>query len=299
MSSGHPPYVSVIVPVYNDRERLTRCLEALAKQTYPTDHYEIVVVDNGSDEPVQPLVQRFESVILGHESRPGSYAARNRGLEMARGDVLAFTDADCIPHPEWMEAGVRCLTKTKDCGLVGGSVQLIFQNPDCLSPTEKHQKLTAFSQQDYIREGHYSVTANLFTHRRVLEDVGPFNASLKSSGDMEWGRRVHRAGYNQRYCAEAIVEHPARQTLREVCRKEARVFGGQYELRARDRGLLYNLARAFWMARPPISFLREMLSAPHFDSPTDRVEVLLVELTRRLVWVREQLRLTFGGEPYR
>lgn len=299
MTADASPPVSVVVPVYNDRKQLMRCLEALSEQVYPADRYEVIVVDNGSDQPVQPLIQEFDCAVLGRESRPGSYAARNRGVAMATGTILAFTDADCIPQPRWIEAGVECLTAAENCGLVGGRVELFFQDPQDLSPTEKHQKLTAFSQQDYIRDGHYSVTANLFTHRSVVDEVGPFDASLKSSGDMEWGQRVYQAGYDQRYCPEAVVKHPARQTLREVCRKEARVFGGQYELQARERGLLYNLARALWMARPPISFLRKLFSDPRFESPVDQAEVTAVELARRFVWVKEQLRLTFGGEPRR
>lgn len=298
--SPSAPFTSVIIPVYNDWERLSRCLRALSSQTYPADRYEVIVVDNGSDKPVEPVVQRHDCATLGHESQPGSYAARNRGLELATGSVLAFTDADCVPDAEWIEQGVRCLHDAgESCGLVGGRVELFFQDPDDLNPVEKHQKLTAFSQESYLREGHYSVTANLFTRRSVVDDLGGFDASLKSSGDMEWGQRVYRAGYAQRYCPRATVRHPARRTLDEICRKEARVFGGQYDLVARDRGWLYNLARAAWMARPPVTFLRETIAPDQFASPLEALQVVFVELVRRSVWVWEQLRLTFGGRPRR
>ena len=114
--------VSVIIPVYNDGERLRSCLQALAQQTYPTDCYEVIVVDNGSDARanIQGIVQQFEGTISEFESTPGSYAARNKGISIAKGEIIAFTDADCIPTSNWIEKGVAHLQETVNCGLVGG-----------------------------------------------------------------------------------------------------------------------------------------------------------------------------------
>src|ERR1044071_6513252 len=105
------PFVSVIVPVWNDSARLDRCLRALEEQTYPGDLYEVVVVDNGSDEPLGPVIERHGRASLVRETKPGSYAARNTGLAHARGEVVAFTDADCLPAPDWIEQGVARLRR--------------------------------------------------------------------------------------------------------------------------------------------------------------------------------------------
>src|ERR1041384_5139232 len=94
-------FVSVIVPVWNDAERLGHCLHALEKQTYPAESYEVIVVDNGSTDSVACLVAAYGRARLVSEQRPGSYAARNTGLNLARGQVIAFTDADCLPAPDW------------------------------------------------------------------------------------------------------------------------------------------------------------------------------------------------------
>ena len=101
--------VSVIIPVYNDAERLKLCLDALARQTYPGDRYEVIVVDNGSQQDPELVTSRYEQVTLAHEACRGSYAARNTGLALARGDVLAFTNSDCIPAADWIEHGVARL----------------------------------------------------------------------------------------------------------------------------------------------------------------------------------------------
>src|SRR5262245_50422661 len=118
--SAPQPFISVIIPVYNDTERLRTCLTALADQTYPRDRYEVIVVDNGSTIPPRSLVESFPGFVFAEESKPGSYAARNRGLQIARGDVLAFTDSDCIPDRHWLAAGERELAMHPQNGFVGG-----------------------------------------------------------------------------------------------------------------------------------------------------------------------------------
>ena len=86
------PLISVVVPVFNDEARLAGCLDALAMQTWPASHREVIVVDNGS---VPPVALRAGAARVIVERRPGSYAARNAGVAAAAGEILAFTDADC------------------------------------------------------------------------------------------------------------------------------------------------------------------------------------------------------------
>jgi glycosyltransferase involved in cell wall biosynthesis len=97
------PFVSVIIPVYNDVERLVLCLEALGKQTYARDRFEVVVVDNGSTSTIRPVVEAFPYCVAAFEAQPGSYAARNRGIAVSRGEIVCFTDADCVPSEGWIE----------------------------------------------------------------------------------------------------------------------------------------------------------------------------------------------------
>lgn len=223
-------FVSVIVPVYNDRERLTRCLQALQRQTYPREAYEVVVVDNGSDESPAAVTDRFERVRLVVEERRGSYAARNRGIRAAQGELFAFTDADCLPAEDWLEKGGACFERNRRCGLVAGKVDMTVCNSAQPTACEWYDRLFYMNQQSAVEEGNYGCTANLFTSRRVVEAVGSFDATLKSSGDNEWGRRVHRHGYRPVYCAEAVVQHPARTSLRTLLRKERRIAGGLVRL---------------------------------------------------------------------
>ena len=104
-------FVSVIIPVYNDSERLKLCLEALENQTYSKDLYEVIVVDNASEEDIKSIVGQFSQAKYTYESQSGSYVARNKGISIARGEILAFTDSDCIPASDWIEKGVANLFK--------------------------------------------------------------------------------------------------------------------------------------------------------------------------------------------
>jgi glycosyltransferase involved in cell wall biosynthesis len=123
------PFVSAIVPVLNDAKRLKKWLEALAAQTYPKDAYGIIVVDNGSTDGAREAVERFNLKYI-REPAQGLHKARNAGIMTAKGEILAFTDADCIPAPDWLERGVSVVLSTPDCGLAAGRIDVFAQNPD-------------------------------------------------------------------------------------------------------------------------------------------------------------------------
>lgn len=225
-----PEDVSVVVPVYNDRERLQDCLHALVGQDYPEDHLEVVVVDNGSRDGVEELVDRFGgSVLFKRESRRGSYAARNTGVRHASGDIVAFTDADCVPDPLWIKNGVERLTRG-EADLLGGRVEVFPDDPGRPTGFEVVDLLTAFPQQVYVEERDFAVTANMMTKAEVLEKVGLFDDTLMSGGDMEFGQRAVAAGFNLEYAPDAVIRHPARATFSEHRKKLARVTRGKVAL---------------------------------------------------------------------
>ena len=224
------PFVSVIIPVYNDRERLIKCLEALENQTYLHNLYEVIVVDNASDDDIGATVTPFNQAIVLEEKRRGSYAARNRGILNAKGEVIAFTDSDCIPANDWIEKGVNNLLNTSNCGIVGGKIEIFFQEPERPTAVELYDSIMAFPQSNYVKNNKFSVSANLFTFKQVLDEVGNFNAELKSGGDYEWGQRVFKAGYEVIYAENTKVGHPARYSFEELNKKMIRVIGGKYDL---------------------------------------------------------------------
>ena len=296
------PLVSVIVPVYNDAERLSVCLACLQAQSYSP--MEVVVVDNGSRDllAVIAVAARYKFARLVCETTPGSYAARNRGIEVAKGEVLAFTDADCVPAMDWIAAGVAVLRSHPDCGLVAGAIEIVMNNSQ--HPVELFESVMALAQQKFVTQDHYGATANVFTWLAVFERVGRFNAALKSSGDVDWGQRVFAAGYAQIYAEKALVQHPARSSFAQLARQASRHAGGFYDLRCRQAGSVWQRNAAFFRLlgfhlMPPVMFAFEMARHPKLRGLRQKVKVVMTLVFVRWVTVRTLIRLRLGGASER
>jgi glycosyltransferase involved in cell wall biosynthesis len=222
--ANHLPLVSVVIPVFNDRDSLILCLGALGKQEY-AGPLEIIVVNNGAPGDLTDLMEQFVNVVFIDEPKAGSYAARNAGIARASGTVLAFTDADCLPYPLWIVSGVRTLLAIPRCGFVGGRVQLVPRNPDRASVSELFDAMFGIPQRWYVEGRHFAATANMFTRCNVIQKVGAFRYDLRSSGDVEWGQRVFAADYSAVYDDAAVVRHPARDYAASIKKLRRTVAG--------------------------------------------------------------------------
>ena len=265
-------FVSVIIPVLNNLEGLSKTLVALDDQTYPQELYEVIVVDNGSKENWEELISRFQQVIITRENQPGSYAARNRGIAIAKGEILAFTDSDCIPNSDWLVNGVERLLSVPNCGLVAGKIDLFHQNPQHPNAVELYDSLSFMDQKIYIEQHQYGATANLFTCQTVVDRVGTFNSNLQSGGDKEWGKRVFQHGYSQLYAENVCVGHPTRSSLKEMSKKIARVRKGGYDIDSlyKDNKFKLNyhrLTKILWRLKPPTKSALDKLY--RLDYPTN------------------------------
>lgn len=300
MSYLSNPFVSVIIPVFNNSEDLKSCLEAIENQTYPKSLYEVIVVDNGSDQDIKEVVSQFSQAFAAYESQPGSYFARNKGLSLAKGNVLAFTDSDCIPALDWIEKGVAHLLQVPNCGLVAGKIELFFKNPDQPTAVELYESIMGLRQQKFVEESRYGATANLFTFRSVIDKVGSFDETLKSSGDREWGQRIFSAGYEQIYADDTCVAHPARYSWDELYKKVVRTIGGHQDLK-KKRGYLFkdfikDLAKDL---SPPFRGYFRIWSEQRLKGNKQRVQYTFVMLLVKYLSAWEKIRLQLGGSSTR
>lgn len=223
--------VSVVTPVYNDPDGARKLILALREQTLE-EPYEVIFVDNNSDdETPRVLRERTEGLggfrVVEYTERQGSYAARNEGIRRARGDVLAFTDADCRPVDRWLEAGIRKLRES-GAELTAGPIRVTYR--------EEHPNLWEYldstihlNQREYVEDG-WGATANLFVRRDCFREHGTFRAQLQSSGDCEFGKRVTGAGGRIEFATDALVRHPARRTFLSLMKKERRIARGHRQL---------------------------------------------------------------------
>jgi GT2 family glycosyltransferase len=294
---GTYPFVSVIVPVFNDSDRLRLCLQALQSQTYPQNKYEIIVVDNNSEEDISSLVDGFRNAKLVQEVQPGSYPARNKGLQEAVGKIIAFTDSDCKPAMDWLETGVRTILETPNCGLVGGRMDIFPK--DAIKPTaiELYESVLAFRQSHFLEVGHFSVTANLLTYKHVFEKVGLFRQDLFSGGDTEWGQRVFDHGYHLVYDEDLVVSHPARRTLKQLWQKATRYAGGSYQLtRNHPKRFLWALLKDLYPGRNQFQII---LHDQRLEGFWQRLRAFIIFMMFKYIRIFERIRILFGGTPGR
>lgn len=280
---GNGVSVTVIVPVYNDEAGLTRCLRALEKQTLRQSLFEIIVVDNGSDIP--PRIQAPANSRVLTETMPGSYAARNAGLMDATASIIAFTDADCIPEPDWLVEGLTYLDAHPDLSSVGGRIEVFPYNAEHRTPIELYELMKAFPQGKFVANHGYAATANLFVRNTVFEAVGPFNSALRSGGDLEFGNRSTNAGFRMEYTSSAVVRHPARRTMSAALRKMFRTMAGIRDLALlRGQPFPYQVSGTVRGLVPPVPSVVQALGNHDVGPPIDRLKyawaILVVHYAR-------------------
>jgi cellulose synthase/poly-beta-1,6-N-acetylglucosamine synthase-like glycosyltransferase len=280
------PFISVIVPIYEQWHLAHRLFAALAAQSLPADRYEVIVVDNGTPLVAIPDNLPAHAQVL-HCATPGSYAARNMGVQHAKGEIFAFTDADCIPDPGWLEA----MAGRFDAGasLVAGDIQMITTNPKP-SAVEMFDLLHGLPQRRYVSRG-YAATANLAVTRALFDTVGGFNENHMSGGDAEFCRRARAAGATLVFEPGGVVRHPARDGWDDLETKARRVIGGQVRRQAGGAGFLRVLAL---VAARPLLDVGRFLSARHVPLHY-RLTAIGVRFRLLAVEVAEVLRLRRGG----
>ena len=212
------PLISVVVPHLNQPDHLRRCLASLAEQTFDMGDVEIIVIDNGSEQLPSVICDAYDGVQLEQELEPGPGPARNKGVALSKGAILAFIDADCIGDRNWLATIADVLMKLDAPQIIGGDVRIAIANPVRLTMLEAYESIFAYRQQEYIEQQGFSGTGNLAMHRTAYEAVGPF-AGIELAEDRDWGQRATREGYKINYVPGMIVFHPARRSFAELYAK--------------------------------------------------------------------------------
>lgn len=193
--------VSVIVPAHESEELLPRAIAGVLEQRLD-ERYEVVVVDDGSRDRTAELGRQALGAAgrLVSQPRTGPAGARNAGVAAAAGELLAFVDADCVPRPGWLAAGVAAL---RDADLAQGAVV-----PDPHTPIGPFDRTISVQREHGLYE-----TASLFVRRALFDAIGGFEAFVgadvpRGFGEDVWfGWRARRAGARTLFCQEAVVEH--------------------------------------------------------------------------------------------
>ncbi|MBM7068989.1 glycosyltransferase family 2 protein [Actibacterium sp. 188UL27-1] len=280
--------IAVIIPHYNDHDRLRRCLSALAKNDLTAA--EVVVVDNASPTPVEPITQEFPQVRLVTEPLKGAAAARNRGAAETTAPTLAFLDADCVPAPDWLTTANALAA---DNTVIGGRIDVFDETPAPRSGAEAFETVFAFHQRSYVEDKGFSVTANLVTTRSVFDRTGPLIVGV--SEDLEWCQRATAKGARLVYADTLKVSHPTRIDWPALRKKWLRTTQEAFQLQpANAAGRLKWVLRAAAMPLSIAAHTPKVLRHPALRGATERRAALATLARLRLTRAAWMLRQSLG-----
>lgn len=210
--------ISVVIPAFNSEVIIAECLTALKRQDVPRDTYEIIVVDDGSTDTTGTVAESLADAVIRTENR-GSAAARNTGARAARGDILLFTDADCIPKHDWIRRmaepfendeihGVKGAYLTRQTAWVARFIQAEYES--------KYQYMSQFAAIDFID------TYSAGFRRVTFLNLGGFDESYPGASveDQEFSFRMAAAGFKMVFIADARVYHRHADTVTWYFRKK-------------------------------------------------------------------------------
>ncbi|MBI3602294.1 MAG: glycosyltransferase [Candidatus Omnitrophica bacterium] len=197
--------VSVIVPAYNACKTIGQTLKALAQQDY-AEAFEIIVVDDGSSDQTAEVIHSFANARYVHQPHAGPAAARNHGASLAKGRMLAFTDADCIPHKDWLSQLMG--------GFVAGDVAVVMGSYGITNS----ENLLAYCVYREILFRHQHLlpdfpkvfgSYNVCIQRHVFEHVGGFSTAYRyaSGEDNDLSYKIIESGWRIYFERNALVDH--------------------------------------------------------------------------------------------
>ena len=209
------PFVSVVVPTFNRPEALAACVQAIVRQDYPRDRFEVIVVDDGSLMPVtvsgrEP--QHDVPIRVLRQSNAGPASARNLGAQHARGDLLAFTDDDCKPTPKWLRELTRAYQGAPGNLIGGRTVNALVDNLYSAASQVIVDEAYAYflSRESDLT---FFASNNMAMSAEHFHESGGFDPSFRTAEDRDFCDRWIRRGYRMEYAPEAIVQHHHRLTL--------------------------------------------------------------------------------------
>jgi GT2 family glycosyltransferase len=237
-----PPVISIVIPSHDRPVELARCLEALARGAYPSTHTDIVVVDDGSVSPLEPVIAPFHgrlTVRVIRQANAGPAAARNAGAAVARGDLLAFTDDDCLPDERWLERLAARFAANPHAMIGGRTVNALPANPFASMSQAIIDTLYRHYNRDPAR-AQFFASNNLAIPAAHFRDIGGFAPGFRVSEDRELCDRWLAAGREMVFEPGAVVAHAHDLTARSFWRQHFSYGRGAYRFQAsrsrRDAG---------------------------------------------------------------
>ena len=257
------PNISIVISAYNEGNNILACVNSLKAQNLPRDDYEIIVVDNNSTDNTLDIVKNL-GIIHTVEYKKGPAAAKNAGIPLANGNIIAFIDGDCIATKDWLKNVVSGFDNS-DVGCIAGCITAMEDNN--ISPLERFLiKKGHLSQKQHIEHPFlpYATTANAAYRREVLDKVGLFDEELLigEDADLSWRMQLFTE-FKVMYIPDAAVFHPYESRPKELFRQKRRHAYGSVMLYKKYKkyrqGEVKSLKQTYWEYRSIIGRWRQLI----------------------------------------
>ena len=220
------PFVSIVVVTKNEERHIKDCLESLMRLEYPKEKHEIIVVDGNSTDKTREIVKEYLAKLI-IDKEGGLANSRNIGIQAAKGDYIASTDADCVVKKDWLKILVKSIQEAPEDVVAVGGPNLIFKNDPPFAKLVGYMQETFFASggapQSYkIKENKYVFgipNCNVLYKRAILIEVGGFDNSLDIGEDAEINARLTKRGYKYLYLPDAIVWHHRPDSIKKFIAK--------------------------------------------------------------------------------
>jgi len=280
---------AIIIPHYNDVDRLKTCLDALGPVP---DAVELVVVDNNSTDSLSSIRRAYPQLRIIIETQKGAAMARNTGVAETTAPRLFFLDSDCVPSSGWIGTALGIADQAD---IIGGHIDVFDETSPPRTGVQAFETIFAFDNEGYISQKGFSVTANILTRRDVFMATGAFRTGV--SEDLDWCHRARAKGFRLIYSPKLKVSHPSRSDWAALVRKWRRLTQEAFGVNGSSRTARLKWAmRAALMPASILAHLPKILRSKRISGPRDRL-VAASTLIRlrflRMVWM---LRQAAGGD---
>lgn len=237
------PFVSIIIPVRNVQNIIGQCLESLKNLNYPKDRYEVIISDSQSDDKTSSIVQKYKAVLVSTPKR-SVCAGRNEGFKAAKGEIIAFSDADCVMDKNWIKNGLKYFQDPK-VGAIGGpnitpandvpfarAIGFVLDQA-IFSAGSIHGRVLKKAKEVKSIPG-----CNVIYRREVLEKVFPVDETIFEAEDYATNHRIRQLGYRLLYTPDTFVQHYRRPTPKKFFKQIYRYAIGRLIIGKKDRKMI-------------------------------------------------------------
>jgi glycosyltransferase involved in cell wall biosynthesis len=271
------PFFSIIIPTFNRPVQLTTCLQSLTLLDYPREHFEVIVVDDGSKIPPEAVVSSFQNrlnLTLVTQPHSGPAIARNKGATRAKGEFLAFTDDDCTPAPNWLKALATRFDGPPDNMIGGRTLNMLPNNPYSTTSYLLIEYLYSYYNANPDR-AQFFTSNNLTLPTDRFHKIGGFDIFFPRAAaeDREFCERWLRYGHRMTYAPEVLIYHAHQLAFHSFCRQQFNYGRGAFcfhQLRGRRNRQHFRIE--------PLSFYLNMLCYPWLQMQGTKALLLLTLL---------------------